>query len=217
MKLDMDSPFITAGIKVTNLLLLNLYWLLGCLPIITIGASTIAAFTVTLQMTEDREDPGVTKQFWKAYAANLKHGILLTLIMAAVGYSIWIDLQLFNKMEGSPVGFLILAIILIVFLALHFLYVFALEARYANKVTGSLRNSRKICVRFFLRTLSLAGILFLQFMLFTRVSPVLTYAGMFFGPILAIYTVSQISMPIFRKLDTDSTSTDGFTISSSVN
>ena len=81
-RMRMDSPFITAGIKVTNLLLLNLYWLLGCLPIITIGASTIAAFTVTLQMTEDREDPGVTKQFWKAYAANLKHGILLTLIMS---------------------------------------------------------------------------------------------------------------------------------------
>lgn len=52
MKLRIDSPIITTGIKLSNLLILNLYWVIGCLPIITIGASTIAAFTVTLKMTD---------------------------------------------------------------------------------------------------------------------------------------------------------------------
>ena len=55
MKLRVDSPVIQAGIKLTNLLILNLYWVIGCLPVLTIGASTAAAFTVTLKMTEDRE------------------------------------------------------------------------------------------------------------------------------------------------------------------
>jgi uncharacterized iron-regulated membrane protein len=44
----------------------------------------------------------------------------------------------------------------------------------------------------------------------------LTYAGLFFGPILAILTVSQVIMPIFRKLEQDSNSNDGFTVSSRV-
>ena len=78
-----DSPIISAGIKLTNLLILNLYWVIGCLPVITIGTSTIAAFSVTLKMTEDREGASMTVQFWKAYVKNLKHGIPLSLILLA--------------------------------------------------------------------------------------------------------------------------------------
>lgn len=212
MKLRIDSPIITTGIKLSNLLILNLYWVIGCLPIITIGASTIAAFTVTLKMTEDREDPGMTVQFWSAYVRNLKHGIPLTLILAAAAYSVWIDWQLFEKLENNPIGFLILAMLVIFLLLLHYLYVFALEARYENRLLSNLANSRKICVRFFLRTLGLAGILVVQFLLFTQVAPFLTYIGIFCCPILMIYTVSQISMPIFRRLEADNTAHDGFSI-----
>ncbi len=212
MKLQIDSPIITTGIKITNLLILNLYWFIGCLPIITIGTSTIAAFTVTLKMTEDRESPGMTSQFWSAYIHNLKHGIPLTLILAAAAYSVWLDFQMFNQLEDNPIGFLIVAILIIVMLLVHYLYVFALEARYENKLLASLANSRKICVRFFLRTLGLVGILFLQVLLFTQVAPVITYIGLFCAPILMIYTTSQIAMPIFRKLEGDATAHDGFSI-----
>ena len=51
MKFRIDSPFIQMGIKITNLLILNFFWVIGCIPIITIGTSTIAAFTVTLKMS----------------------------------------------------------------------------------------------------------------------------------------------------------------------
>ena len=34
---------------------LNILWLICCLPIVTIGASTTALFYVTLKMAEDRE------------------------------------------------------------------------------------------------------------------------------------------------------------------
>lgn len=210
MKLQIDSPIITTGIKLTNLLILNFYWLLGCLPLVTIGTSTIAAFTVTLKMVEDREEPGMTVQFWSAYIHNLKHGIPLTLILAAAVYSIWLDFQMFNKLENNPMGFLILGLVVIFLLRAHYLYVFPLEARYENKLLTALSNSRKICIRFFVRTLGLVGILVIQVLLFTQVAPVITYIGIFCGPILMIYTTSQIIMPIFRKLDQDNTAHDGF-------
>lgn len=210
MKLQIDSPIITTGIKLTNLLILNFYWLLGCLPLVTIGTSTIAAFTVTLKMVEDREEPGMTVQFWSAYIHNLKHGIPLPLILAAAVYSIWLDFQMFNKLENNPMGFLILGLVVIFLLLAHYLYVFPLEARYENKLLTALSNSRKICIRFFVRTLGLVGILVIQVLLFTQVAPVITYIGIFCGPILMIYTTSQIIMPIFRKLDQDNTAHDGF-------
>jgi len=212
MKLEADSPLIAAGIKITNLLILNLCWLIGCLPLVTIGTSTIAAFAVTLKMAEDREDISITKQFWSAYKAELKHGIPLTLLVGASGYAVWMNFQLFNKLDQNPLAFLLMAIFIIVLLLVHVLYVFALEARYENHLLAALANSRKIFVRFFLRSLGLCGMLLLQWFLFTGTAPVLSYAGIFCLPVLMIYTVSQVSMPIFRRLESDCCANDGLTI-----
>lgn len=211
MKFRMDSPFVTVGMKIANLLILNFYWIIGCLPVFTIGTSTIAAFTVTLKMAEDTEDMSMTRQFWTAYIHNLKHGIPLTLLAGAVLYGVWLDWQMFEKLEGNPIGFLILAIAAVFLLVIHYLYVFPLEARYENKLSVALVNSRRICVRFFLRTLSLVGILLVQAFLFT-LNALMMYIGIFCAPILAIYTASQIVMPIFRKLEGNSMASDGFAV-----
>ena len=201
MKFRIDSPFIQMGIKITNLLILNFFWVIGCIPIITIGTSTIAAFTVTLKMTEDREDLSMPRQFWFAYVKNLKHGVPLTLILLAGIWSVWMDWQIFDKVQGNPIGFLILAMVVILLLLVHFLYVFPLEARYENLLLKNLSNARKLFLRYAGRSLGLVGILFLQFMLFTQVNTFLIFAGFFCLPILMIYTTSQIAMPIFRKVE----------------
>lgn len=211
MKFSLDSKFVTIGTKIADLLLLNLYWLLGCLPIVTIGTATIAAFSVTLKMAENAEGTSVTHGFWRAYVKNLRHGIPLTLIAGAVLYSVWLDWQMFEKLEGNPLAFLLLAIIALFLLAVHFLYIFPLEAGYENRLSVALANSRKICVRFFLRTLSLIGILVIQGFLFT-LNALMLYIGLFCAPILAIYTTSQIVMPIFRKLEENSMASDGFAV-----
>lgn len=201
MKLRVDSPFIQAGIKLTNLLILNLYWIIGCLPLVTIGASTAAAFTVTLKMTEDREEAGVTRAFWSAYRRNLRHGVPLSLILLAGIYAVWMNWQCFDKLEGNPIGFLFLAVLGVLLLTVHFLYIFPLEARYENGLFTALSNARNIFIRYIGRTLGLVGVLFLQFLFFTQVSGFITYLGFFCLPILMIYTVSQVSMPLFRRIE----------------
>ncbi|MCH3967935.1 MAG: YesL family protein [Atopobiaceae bacterium] len=213
MNLKVDSPLIQAGIKVTNLLILNIYWILGCLPLITIGTSTIAAFTVCEKMAEDREGIGMTREFWGAYKENLRNGIPLTLVFAAGAYAVWFNFQLFNKLPDNPIWFLIFAILMVVLMVVHGLYAFALEARYANTLRGSLVNARLIFFRFFPRTLALAGILFIQWLLFFQTSTVLVYVGVFCAPILMIYTASQISMPIFRKLEHNSYANESLSVS----
>lgn len=201
MKLTVDSPIIQKGIKLTNLLILNLFWVIGCIPLVTIGASTIAAFTVTLKMTEDRDELGVTRAFWTAYVQNLKHGIPLTLILLAGVWSVWVNWQCFDKLEGNPVMFLIAAVLLVLLLVVHFLFIFPLEARYRNGLFPALTNARNLFIRYIGRALGLVGMLFLQFLLFTQVNAVLIYIGFFCLPILMIYTASQVAMPIFRKVE----------------
>lgn len=214
MKLTVDSPFIQAGTKATNLLIVNFWLVVGCLPVVTAGASVTAAFTVLLKMSEDREDVGITRAFWRAWVANLKHGIASTLILAACVYSVWMSWQLFEKLPDNPVGFLIVALLVAVMAFAHFVYVFPLDARYQNTLVQQMRNSRLICIRFFGKTMLMLGILGIQVLLFGFTAPVLTYAGLFFAPALAVYTASQITMPIFRELEGNPAADDGVTITS---
>lgn len=214
MKLRVDSPVIQAGIKLTNLLILNLYWVIGCLPVLTIGASTAAAFTVTLKMTEDREELGITRAFWSAYVKNLRHGVPLTVLLLAGSYAIWLNWKCFEKLEGNPIGFLLLAVLGVLLLIVHFLYIFPLEARYENKLLQALSNARNIFIRYIGRTLGLIGTLLIQFLFFTQVHPAITYAGLFCMPILMIYTTSQIIMPLFRKIEKTGGAEETFEITS---
>lgn len=210
MKLQMDSPFVQAGIKMTNLLIVNLCWVLGSLPLVTVGASTIAANTVLLRMVENREDVGIFRAFWRAWVQNLGHGVVLTLLLGAAAYSTWMSWQLFEKLPDNPLGFLILAIVIIFLAIVHFVYVFSLEARYKNTIVRALQNSRMICMKYYLKTLGLIGILAVQAAFFLLVSPVITYVGIFVWPALAMYTTCQIALPVFRELEGNAYADDGF-------
>ncbi len=214
MKITIESPFVQAGIKATNLLIVNFWLIVGCVPVVTAGASVTAAFTVLLKMSEDREDVGITRAFWSAWVANLKHGVALTVALLACAWSAWMSWQLFEKLPDNPVGFLIVAFLIVVMAFAHFAYVFPLEARYRNSLLQQMRNSRLICIRFFGKTMMLAGVLGLQVLIFGFTAPVLTYAGLFFAPALAVYTTCQVAMPIFRALEGDGMADDGITISS---
>lgn len=215
MKLTVDSPIIQKGIWLTNLLLLNFFWVVGCIPIVTIGTSTIAAFSVTLKMVEGGEESGITRQFWSAYGKNLKHGIPLTLILGGVIYVCWIYWQLFDKLEDG-FGFLIMGLVLLLLTLYHGLYICPIEARYQNSLLRNLNNSRRILTRFFLKSLGLVFILVIQVLLFTQVSSLLLYIGIFCLPILMIYTTSKTVMPIFRTLEKDSRADDGFSVGANV-
>lgn len=211
MKFRMDSPFITVGTRLADLLLLNVYFLLGCVPLVTVGPSLTAAYSVTLKMAGNQEPFGISRQFWTAYFQNMRHGIPLTVIFALGCYSIWIDWQLFEKLENHPVGFLLAAVVTGALLLAHFLYIFPLEARYENRMMTALSNSRKIFIRFFLRSVSLVGILLVQMFLLTM-NAMMAYIGIFCGPILGIYTVSQVALPIFQRLDVNTMASDGFAV-----
>lgn len=196
-----DSPIITTGIKLTNLVILNFYWLLGCLPVVTIGVSTIAAYTVVLKMAEDRDEASMTAQFWRAYARNLKHGIPLSLILLAGCGSIWMDVKLIQEHTGDTTGLLTAGIILLVLLIIHFLYVFPLEARYQNKLLAGLANARGIFLYDLRRSLIVTAILLGEFVLVTQLNTPLRTFSVLFLPILMMYTVSKALLPTLQKLE----------------
>jgi uncharacterized membrane protein YesL len=212
MKLEVTSPFIQAGMKMTNMLIVNVCWILGSLPIVTIGASTIAAHTVLIRMIEDRDDIGVFAAFWKAWVQNLRHGVAFTLVFAAALYSAWMSWQLFEKLPDNPIGFLILAIAIVFLMLVHFIYAFVLDARYENRIVQQLQNSRMISMKYWLRTLGLLGIVGAILAFFLLVNPFVTYMGLFICPVAVMYATTAMALPILHELEHDKYADDGLEI-----
>lgn len=74
-----NSGFVKFVNRALDVLLLNILWFAFSIPLITIGASTCAAFSVTLKMVDD-EEGYVAKMFVKAFKENFKKGTLMWLI-----------------------------------------------------------------------------------------------------------------------------------------
>lgn len=194
---SIDSPFYKFITKLWDIVQLNFLWLLCCIPVVTAGASTVAACSVALKMAEDTEGY-IARSFFKAFRENLKKGILLGILTLVAAYAVYLDFQFWNATES--VGFLIMGIIASVVFAMGLLYAYPLMARYENTFLKTLKNSYDISVRCFLRTLMMVFILALEIVLFLWTTTMMLI-GLLVGPAILIYTVCAFSIRLFRLIE----------------
>lgn len=194
-----DSKLYRFMCRLTDVVKLNLLWLLFSLPVVTVGISTIAAYTVTLQMAEDTEGR-VAHDFVKAFRANWKQGIPMTFITVICMWAVYLDFQIYNAVPDNSIFFLIIGIIAAYVFTFSLLYVYPLLARYENTVINCLKNSFSISMKYFMRSVALVLIVAFETALimwnYTTV-----FVGVLMGPVCIMLTVSGFAMKIFRELD----------------
>ena len=64
-----DSPVMRVLGRLGDIIILNMIFVVGCIPVITIGTSLSALYAVAMKMARG-EDPSVWKEFWKAYKTS---------------------------------------------------------------------------------------------------------------------------------------------------
>ena len=80
---DMDSPLMNGLGKIFDCIMLSICWVLGSLPIITMGTACGALYRTVYRCI--RRDEGYPlKTFWETWRKNLKTGILTWLPVLAV-------------------------------------------------------------------------------------------------------------------------------------
>ena len=135
-----DSRFMQAMSRIGDLLLLNFFFLLTCVPLVTVGAACTALYTVCFRFGTDRE-AGVIKSYFCAFRENFRQAIVLWLILlicgGAAGFNIW----LFYSMAGPARYFFVLFSILLVLALLVGAYVFPLLSQFDNDVPSTLKNA----------------------------------------------------------------------------
>lgn len=184
-----------------DILKLNFMWIIFCIPIVTIGGSTIAAFSVLLRMSEDQEG-NVIKDFWKAFRENWKQGILIGLLPPICFEAVFLDFQLYNAVENGGLGILIVGCFSAYIFIFCLIYVFPLLARYDNTVINSIKNSFRIGMKFFGRTFLLLAIIAVEVLIIFW-NPTTKFVGALIGPACIMYTISGVAMHIFRKIEED--------------
>ena len=179
-----------------QMLMLNLCWLLCCLPVLTAGAATTAAYAVLLKLCSGHEGY-VVRDFFKAFRQNWKQGTVLWFITVAALYALYLDVQIVTKTD-APVPVIVISIVAAVSVALSLLYAYPLCARYSNSVRSHLRNSFLLGIRHAGRTLFLLAVLALEAgIVFWNEKTLILL--LLIGPMLFMYTVSGTAMRIFLE------------------
>lgn len=157
---NVKNPFMQSMGTVFDLFVLNIMWVVCCIPIVTIGPATTAAFYVLIQRARN-EHGYMWKDFLRSFKTNLKQGILLGLLLTAVGGFLAFDVYL-CRISGTGIYsfFLFFFAVFFIFWAMTTLYAFPILAKFE-------RSIKEILIWAF--TLSIKNILMTLMMLFTIV------------------------------------------------
>lgn len=137
--LSYDGLFARIVRYIWNLFLLNVCFVISCLPVITIGAAASAMYSVFLNTSVES---GVLRRYFRAFGENFKQATVIWLVffailvvLAANGYFL-----LTYRFEGNGILLTIGAVVTVLFLSV-LSFVFALQARFDNTPRQTMKNA----------------------------------------------------------------------------
>ena len=138
----MDSPLMRFLTKIADLMVLNILFCVTSIPLITIGASWTALYSVTLKMVRD-EEGSVSRSYFRSFRQNFRQATLLWRGVLGGLALLGLDIRVLNGMAGGTapgllrVGVEILALLGIMVLQ----YLFPSLARFEASLADTLKNA----------------------------------------------------------------------------
>ncbi|MDD6199735.1 MAG: YesL family protein [Firmicutes bacterium] len=144
--------------KVGDFLILSILWLVCCLPVITIGASTTAMFYVSFRLLAGEEE-GCFRDFFRSFKENFRQATLLWLAALLLGAFLGLDLYFYLMWSaaGEWIGtglFAIFAAATVLYLCVM-LYLFPYVARFRCTFRTAVRNTAYLSLRHIPYTLAM--------------------------------------------------------------
>ena len=197
----LDSPVMRFFTLVTNLVCLNMLWLLCCLPVVTAGAATTAMYYVVFQYI-NKQDDAVIKPFFAAFKDNFRQVTPIWILNLLIGAAL--AAEVFYLSQGAEIW------LIVVFAILAFLYVgatsylYPIMARYDAPTRNSVMNCFALSLRHLPSTLLVVCLnavpvvmYFLKTDIFWKTS-ILWLVG---GCALIAYANGRILLSIFKNYE----------------
>ena len=151
-----DGKFIKVTDKVFNVIILSLFWIIGCIPILTIGVSTAATYATAVKVI--KQDEGyLFEQFVRSYRQNLKDGIILEIIFGIILFILRLNISILSTETSGYMGlfFICLYFLCSVYITGMLCYVFPALSRYDMSAGWMVKISMYMTGRYFLTTIML--------------------------------------------------------------
>lgn len=145
---NMDNKFFVFMGRVADLIILNLIFIVCCIPIVTIGPALTALYYMTLKMARN-EETYIIRGFFKSFKENFRQAIVIWLIILVLILLIGMDFSIMNNMDTGGVytvvryGLYVIALIL----AMLTLYVFPVLSKFYNSIKNTMRNALLMALR----------------------------------------------------------------------
>ncbi len=153
---DTDSKLTIILNTIGNLIVLNILTLICSIPIVTIGASITALYSMTMKIAR-KEEGKIIQGYFRDFRENFKKSTIVWLIGGGLILFMSFDIWLLSRYEGSLFqGYRIVLFVLILLTAMILMHVFGLLARFENTIKNTVKNAVILTVgRFFVSILML--------------------------------------------------------------
>ena len=136
--------------KVTDIACMSLLWLITSIPIFTIGASTAAIYSFSLDAVQDNEG-GVWSSYFRAFRSNFKKAtvlwllqLVLTVVLSVNLYAAW---NFYLAKGIAAIGLLSLALLGIILVVSIGFYVYPITVTYNFPVKKVIMDSFVMAIR----------------------------------------------------------------------
>ena len=200
-----DSRIMIFLSRVADLVILNILWLVCCIPVVTIGASKTAMYHVIRHRQKDSVS-SIMRDFFQSFKEDFKQATPVYLILLIPTVAVVMNAMLiFNPDNSAAVPSYLLVIWFISALILLFIssFVYPVMAFFADSIFKTLRNAMVLALANLPRTILISILNLLPvILLFVNLSFFLQSSifWLLIGGALVAYLNMSILKPVFKKL-----------------
>lgn len=128
-------------LKIWDLVLANLLFVLCSVPLVTIGPSFTALYHCTIRIVKGN-NAGTLKTFFRAFKQNFKQSIIVWLIAILVAAVLYTNFNFLNQLDNSLAHILLyLTFTLVLLLVIMNLYIYPTIAAFEGTLKTLLKNA----------------------------------------------------------------------------
>lgn len=153
---DLDSPIMLVISRFCDIVVLNIVFLLTCIPIFTIGAANTALYDVVFRMDTEREGK-LLATYFRSFKENFRQSTALWLILLLFGVATYLNMTRFSILGEHAYllgyGLFLLSMLVLLLEVFIFSYGFPLFSRFRNSTRQTAINALLLSIGNLPRTL----------------------------------------------------------------
>ncbi len=206
MQYNQDSKFWYFATLVADFILLNLLFIVLCIPVVTIGPAIAALIHTTLKLSED-ENRTLIKPFWNEFKRDITKKMLLWIVylvlIAALVYMAQFYWDFANDFESFKIiGFMlfVLSFIILILTVIASIIGLAMTTKYFSTIKRLVKNSYLLILVMPIQSLIMAAVLVAATLFFIyQTVPILSFF-LVIGFSAVAYSFAPLIREIFTKV-----------------